>query len=166
MAQSTPAGAANSETPSTLGFCPSTEAEQRAALAWLRDYHHFWQTRWCFYKMAFGLGEGAVNPAARPIPEAEGFLSLTPLVARQLWGQAMREAGGTLTRQQVAEMAALGSTGRLAMVAASVDALGLTPAARELYAGAVGFEDDSLWPSGFGGLGFWQWVARECVAVP
>ena len=71
----------------------------------------------------------------------------------------MREAGGTLTGDSPAMISALGATGRMAMVDACADALGLTKAGKARYAPFTMLEDDGLWLPGF-----WEWCARERIS--
>ena len=132
---------------------------QRAAGDWLIEYAAFWKVRAGFYTLAWGKYENDPTRAARRIPEEPDYLALNPVTARGLWDRAMREAGGILSRETVAEMTALGSTGRRAMVDACAETLGLTPAGRARYAPFVMLEDDGLWLPGF-----WEWVAREGIA--
>jgi hypothetical protein len=123
-----------------------TEAEDQAFSAeWLNDYASFWKVRGRFYSLAFGLGEGAVNPGAKRIPGAEEFFSLNQTVARQLWAQAMREEGGQLTAHRAAMLSSLSPKTRRAIASACADGLGLTPSGRARYVPYIEFDDDARW---------------------
>src|SRR5438552_2693214 len=135
----------------------STEAEQQAAIEWLRNYELFWQVRSRFYSLAFYAGESDPR-AERIIPVHEELVSLNPVLARGLWDRAMREVGSTLTREMAIELSLLSSTARRAIVEASLQVLSLSSAESEALSPILAAEDDSLW------LGVWDWFARERIA--
>ena|SRR5204863_172301 len=133
------------------------EAEQ-----WLLDYAKFWSVRSRFYELAFGPAGNGVNGAAQQIPRAEElFLSLKPPVARELWAQALREAGHGLSPEIAAFLSNLSAKTRRAIAMAQADALGLTESGRQRFAPHIAIDDDEALSDGV-----WEWVARERIAEP
>jgi hypothetical protein len=140
---------------------PVGQRELDSALNWLRTYDLFWQVRARFFELAFGR-EAKDPRAMRPIPGAEGYLSLNPILARGLWDRAMSERGQGLTRDAAIELSSSSPEDRVARAEAAFRALGVTAAGRKPFDDSFRplEEDDNMWPPGF-----WNWVAAEGIAA-